>query len=213
MNDFSRKPDRNLVAPTREIVKLERRLFMKQGLSLGALEPACRAAMSRMPMQCKKSCGACRAGTTGVQAAIFDPEQARAGISGKRDYEAVSVQRVLRRVGGAARRCGDLQAGIERIDTRESAVDAGQALCAAANEPDHAPYLRRGMERDRQVGRRNVQDVSGTRRRRPHREIRRFQVRGRLLHQHRHADGAASADAADLQVRGCRYCRSRMVFR
>ena len=31
------KPDRNLVAPTREIVKLERRLFLKQGLSLGAL--------------------------------------------------------------------------------------------------------------------------------------------------------------------------------
>ena len=31
------KPDRNLVAPTREIVKLERRLFFKQGLSLGAL--------------------------------------------------------------------------------------------------------------------------------------------------------------------------------
>src|SRR3954469_11942660 len=31
------KPDRSLVAPTREIVKLERRLFLKQGLSLVAL--------------------------------------------------------------------------------------------------------------------------------------------------------------------------------
>src|SRR3954462_4673193 len=30
-------PDRSLVAPTREIVKLERRLFLKPGLSLGAL--------------------------------------------------------------------------------------------------------------------------------------------------------------------------------
>ena len=29
--------DRSLVAPTREIVKLERRLFLRQGLSLGAL--------------------------------------------------------------------------------------------------------------------------------------------------------------------------------
>ena len=29
--------DRSLVAPTREIVKLERRLFLQQGLSLGAL--------------------------------------------------------------------------------------------------------------------------------------------------------------------------------
>ena len=37
MNDTPKKPDRNLVAPTRGIVRLERRLFLKQGLSLGAL--------------------------------------------------------------------------------------------------------------------------------------------------------------------------------
>lgn len=32
-----KKPDRSLLAPTREIIAIERRLFMKQGLSLGAL--------------------------------------------------------------------------------------------------------------------------------------------------------------------------------
>ena len=37
MNDTPKRPARSLVAPTREIVKLERRLFLKQGLSLGAL--------------------------------------------------------------------------------------------------------------------------------------------------------------------------------
>ena len=37
MSDTPKKLDRSLVAPTREIVKLERRLFLKQGLSLGAL--------------------------------------------------------------------------------------------------------------------------------------------------------------------------------
>jgi DMSO/TMAO reductase YedYZ molybdopterin-dependent catalytic subunit len=37
MKTDNKKPDRNLVAPTREVVKLERRLFLKQGLSLGAL--------------------------------------------------------------------------------------------------------------------------------------------------------------------------------
>jgi DMSO/TMAO reductase YedYZ molybdopterin-dependent catalytic subunit len=37
MKDGIRKPDRSLVAPTRAIVELERRLFLKQGLSLGAL--------------------------------------------------------------------------------------------------------------------------------------------------------------------------------
>ena len=37
MNDGTKNPDRSLVAPTRHIVRLERRLFLKQGLSLGAL--------------------------------------------------------------------------------------------------------------------------------------------------------------------------------
>jgi DMSO/TMAO reductase YedYZ molybdopterin-dependent catalytic subunit len=33
----SRRPDRNLIAPRKEIAQLERRLFLRQGLSLGAL--------------------------------------------------------------------------------------------------------------------------------------------------------------------------------
>jgi DMSO/TMAO reductase YedYZ molybdopterin-dependent catalytic subunit len=37
MKEAMKKPDRSLVAPRREIVRLERRLFLKQGLSLGAL--------------------------------------------------------------------------------------------------------------------------------------------------------------------------------
>ena len=37
MNKLPQQPDRSLVAPTREVVTLERRLFLKQGLSLGAL--------------------------------------------------------------------------------------------------------------------------------------------------------------------------------
>ncbi len=37
MKNPLQKPDRGLIAPTREIIALERRLFLKQGLSLGAL--------------------------------------------------------------------------------------------------------------------------------------------------------------------------------
>jgi DMSO/TMAO reductase YedYZ molybdopterin-dependent catalytic subunit len=37
MKDDMWRPDRSLVAPRREIVKLERRLFLKQSISLGAL--------------------------------------------------------------------------------------------------------------------------------------------------------------------------------
>ena len=74
MNDMPRKPDRNLVAPTREIVRLERRLFLKQGLSLGALTllsgcdvtdaDAVQKVLSRMSKW-----------NDGVQAAIFNPNK------------------------------------------------------------------------------------------------------------------------------------------
>jgi len=37
MEEATKKPDRSLVAPTREIAMLERRLFLRQGISLGAL--------------------------------------------------------------------------------------------------------------------------------------------------------------------------------
>jgi DMSO/TMAO reductase YedYZ molybdopterin-dependent catalytic subunit len=37
MKDDMKRPDRSLVAPRREIVRLERRLFLKQSMSLGAL--------------------------------------------------------------------------------------------------------------------------------------------------------------------------------
>ena len=68
------KPDRSLVAPTREIVKLERRLFLRQGLSLGALTllsgcditdaDAVQKLLSKMSRW-----------NDGVQAAIFDPDK------------------------------------------------------------------------------------------------------------------------------------------
>ena len=74
MNDMPKKPDRNLVAPTREIVRLERRLFLKQGLSLGALTllsgcdvtdaDAVQKVLSRMSKW-----------NDGVQAAIFNPNK------------------------------------------------------------------------------------------------------------------------------------------
>ena len=37
MKNLAQQPDRSLVAPRREVDALERRLFFKQGLSLGAL--------------------------------------------------------------------------------------------------------------------------------------------------------------------------------
>ncbi|MEO7728895.1 MAG: molybdopterin-dependent oxidoreductase [Burkholderiales bacterium] len=72
MKIVPKKPDRSLVAPTREIVKLERRLFLKQGLSLGALTllSGCNVtdgdAVQKVLSQMSRW-------NDGVQAAIFDP--------------------------------------------------------------------------------------------------------------------------------------------
>ncbi|MEO5659176.1 MAG: molybdopterin-dependent oxidoreductase [Polaromonas sp.] len=69
-----KKPDRSLVAPSREIVQLERRLFMKQGLSLGALgllsgcDVTDAEAVQKVLWQMSRW-------NDGVQAAIFDPKK------------------------------------------------------------------------------------------------------------------------------------------
>jgi DMSO/TMAO reductase YedYZ molybdopterin-dependent catalytic subunit len=65
------KPDRSLVAPTREIVKLERRLFLKQGLSLGALSLLSGCDVSNADAV-QKVLGQMSRWNDGVQAAIFN---------------------------------------------------------------------------------------------------------------------------------------------
>src|SRR3982074_312784 len=69
-----KKPDRNLVAPTREIVKLERRLFLKQGLSLGALSLLSGCDVTDADAVQKVLWKMSR-WNDGVQAAIFDPRK------------------------------------------------------------------------------------------------------------------------------------------
>ncbi len=74
MKDDMKRPDRSLVAPRREIVRLERRLFLKQSISLGALTllsgceitdtEAVQKVLWRMAQW-----------NDGVQAALFDPDK------------------------------------------------------------------------------------------------------------------------------------------
>ena len=61
--------------------------------------------------------------------------------------------------------------------------------------------LRRGLERDRLLAGRAAVRFSQTDRRRHQRQICLVPVRRRLFQHHRHADRAASADAADAQIR------------
>ena len=108
----------------REIASIERRLFMKRGLSLGALtllsgcnvtEPGIGAESADGDVALERP----RAGLA------LRSDKARAGISGKRDHAAVSVQCVLRHGRGAASRSGRLSAR----NLRASCARKGRGRC------------------------------------------------------------------------------------
>ena len=69
-----KKLDRNLVAPGREIVKLERRLFLQKGLSLGALTMLSGCDVTDAE-SVQKVLWTMSRWNDGVQAAIFDPNK------------------------------------------------------------------------------------------------------------------------------------------
>ena len=73
MRILAQKPDRALVAPSREIVRLERRLFLKQGLSLGALTLLSGCDVTDADAVQKVLWKMSR-WNDGVQAAMFDPK-------------------------------------------------------------------------------------------------------------------------------------------
>ncbi len=68
------KLDRSLVAPSREIVKLERRMFMRQGLSLGALTMLSGCDVTDAD-SVQKVLWTMSRWNDGVQAALFDPNK------------------------------------------------------------------------------------------------------------------------------------------
>jgi DMSO/TMAO reductase YedYZ molybdopterin-dependent catalytic subunit len=72
MNNLPRQPDRSLVAPSREVVALERRLFLRQGLSLGALTLLSGCDITEADAVQKVLWSMSRWNDR-VQAAIFDP--------------------------------------------------------------------------------------------------------------------------------------------
>ena len=77
MTDSTKKPkrpDRSLLAPTRQIVRLERRLFLKQGLSLGALTMLSGCDITDAEAVQKVLWRMSRFNDS-VQAAIFDPNK------------------------------------------------------------------------------------------------------------------------------------------
>jgi DMSO/TMAO reductase YedYZ molybdopterin-dependent catalytic subunit len=74
MTELRKKLNRTLVAPTREIVKLERRLFLKQTLSLGALTLLSGCDVTDDD-NVQRVLSTISRWNDGVQAAIFDPNK------------------------------------------------------------------------------------------------------------------------------------------
>ena len=72
--DNKAKPDRRLVAPGREIERLERRLFLRKGLSLGALTMLSGCDVTDAD-SVQKVLWTMSRWNDGVQAAIFDPNK------------------------------------------------------------------------------------------------------------------------------------------
>ena len=65
----------------------------------------------------------------------------------------------------------DMEARGARPRRQQETVDAGRALQAAAGQADHAPHLRRGLERDRKLDRHAVARFPQAGRRRHQRQI------------------------------------------
>src|SRR5205807_7734492 len=94
-----------------------------------------------------------------------------------------------------------LQALDRRFGRRQTAMDARSALRTASGDADYPPRLRRGLECYWKVDRNAAARIPPPDWRRRAGKVRAFHLRRRLFEFHRYGHGAASADAADLQVR------------
>ena len=146
--------DKNLLVrdAAKSMPDLTRRRFITGGASLGALTllTGCDVVDSFSAEEMLKKVSKFN---DAVQACDVQSERDGAGISGKHDHKAVPVQRLLRHRRRARGRRQGVEARGARPRRQQEAVDAGRALCAAAGQAGHAPYLRRGLERDRQLDR------------------------------------------------------------
>ena len=125
-----------------------RRLFLRGAVSLGALSMLTGCDIVDGPTS-ENVLRVISRFNDQVQALSVLGNHAGAGISGKRDHPAVSVQRLLQRRRGAGCRRRHLQARDRRPGRQQEVVDAARAQSIAGGLADHPPCLRRRLERHR----------------------------------------------------------------
>ena len=138
-----------------------RRLFLRGARQPRRARPADRLRHHRRRWRAERAVRRCRASTTACRRGCSTRTSSRRPIrrarSRGRSRSTPITARTRRR-----RSTGGLQARGRRPGREQEAVDARRALRAAAGDADHAPHLRRGLERDRQVERRAAVAISSS---------------------------------------------------
>ncbi len=158
-----KKPDFDKASVIQEALKLlpspARRLFLKRAVTLGGLSLLSGCSVTdedsaeRMLMKISRL-------NDDFQAWLFDPNKLAPTYPETHDHEAVPVQCLLRARHDPGDRRRRLSTRSQRPGRGQTQLVAGRTLPAAADRPGHAPYLRRGLERDRQMGRGDILDYS-----------------------------------------------------
>ena len=128
-----------------------------------ALLTGCNLRRPQIPTRSTACCAAMSRWNDRVQAALFDPHRLAptypaSAITDPFPFNAYYAVDEVREVDGDAWRLE-----LSGACRRQAPLDAGGPARAAAGEPDHAAYLRRGLERDRPMERRAVPRFPATR--------------------------------------------------
>ena len=172
---------------TKLMPDLARRRFISGGASLGALTllTGCDVSDSSSAEEMLKQISKFN---DGVQAAIFNPN----ALAPTFPESAITQPFPFNAYYALDDAPDDRRQGLEvrgaRPRRQQEIMDAGGALQAAAGQAGHAPYLRRGLERDRKLDRHAAARFPQTGRRRHPRQILLVPVRrrGRLQLAARH---------------------------
>ena len=198
--------------PVRQIASLERRLFLGRGLSLGAL-----AMLSGCSITdgegVQKVLSAMSRWNDGVQSWLFDPnklapEYPESAITAPFPFNAYYAEDEVRLVDAASYRLE--LAGLVR-EKKPWTLPELYALPQTTQITRHICV--EGWSAIGKWSGRPLLDLPRADRRRHHREVRRLQVRRRLLLEHRHGDGAAPADAAHASATAATSCRRSTASR
>ena len=181
---------------------------MNEGLVLGAL--ALLSGLRRDQPTRAERLWAMSRWNDGVQAWIFDPEPLAPELPGEPNHRPFRSTRFIGG-GGAGHRWRGYKLESRALSARRSrGRSTASRACRRSQITRHICV--EGWSAIGKWSGVRFSDFLRPDRRRHQREIRRLQMRRRLLHQHRHGHRPASADRADAHASATRSCRANTGF-